>query len=223
GFVGLAGLFFFFSGGVVLAGPVDPNGFFKDGKPKDIFALNCIYFGRKSAGFFNGNDMELINIHFKKKQVMKRDFWKWYNPVNGFKMLVRTTLLIKWPWFPGFYYNHLPSNFLKSTFEEVWGIEGETLDATCMDKFRTKSNVNQWLFKFWQLASGNFIPSSPKVGRSFNIKDKTFPATIEAIETGQYKLICVNDTIYTSDFEKQKVEVQGAFKKILSEKSSFEK
>jgi Stealth protein CR4, conserved region 4 len=77
--------------------------------------------------------------------------------------------------------------------------------------------------RLWQLASGNFVPSSPKIGRSFNIKDKTFPACLEAIRTSQHKLICVNDTIYTSDFEKQKVQVQEAFKEILPEKSSFEK
>ena len=207
---GLADQFVYFNDDMFVTNYVKPAEFFKNGIPRDVFALNCIYFGKKSAGFFNGNDVELINIHFDKKECMRKNF--------------RTTALaFIWKWFPGFYYNHLPSNFLKSTFEEVWGLEEETLRATCMDKFRTKSNCNQWLMKFWQLASGNFIPRSMKIGKCFHIKDRTFPSALEAIRTGKYKLICLNDTIYTSDFEKQKAQAIEAFEQLLPEKSSFEK
>lgn len=221
---GLADQFVYFNDDMFVTNYVKPAEFFKNGIPRDVFALNCIYFGKKSAGFFNGNDVELINIHFDKKECMRKNFCKWFSPVNGWKSIVRTTTLaFIWKWFPGFYYNHLPSNFLKSTFEEVWGLEEETLRATCMDKFRTKSNCNQWLMKFWQLASGNFIPRSMKIGKCFHIKDRTFPSALEAIRTGKYKLICLNDTIYTSDFEKQKAQAIEAFEQLLPEKSSFEK
>lgn len=221
---GLAEQFVYFNDDMFITNYMKPTDFFKNGKPKDVFALNCIYFGKKSAGFFNGNDMELINIHFNKKETMKKNFFKWFNPANGWKSLVRTTALaFIWPWFPGMWYNHLPSNFLKSTFEEVWDKEPEVLDATCRDKFRTKSNCNQWLMKFWQLASGNFVPKNPKHGHCFHIKDRTFPSCLDAIEHGTYNQICVNDTIYTTDFERQKLEVKKAFQKWLPEKSSFEK
>ncbi len=220
---GLAEKFVYFNDDMFVTNYVKPEDFFKKGLPRDVFALNCIYFGKKSAGFFNGNDMELINIHFKKKEAMKKNFWKWFSPVNGWKSIVRTLALSIWPWFPGMYYNHLPSNFLKSIFEEVWRLEGDVLDATCRDKFRTKSNCNQWLIKFWQLASGRFVPKNPKYGKCFHIKDRTFPAALNAISHGTYQMICVNDTIYTTDFERQKLEVQKAFQTWLPEKSSFEK
>ncbi|MDO5292851.1 MAG: stealth family protein [bacterium] len=219
---GLAEQFVYFNDDMFITNHVKPTDFFKDGKPRDIFALNCIYFGEKSAGFFNGNDLEVINKNFDKKEVMKRDFFKWFNPVNGMKSLVRTAALSIWPWFPGFYYNHLPSPFLKSTFETVWKTEPKMLHETCMDKFRTKSNVNQWVIKFWQLADGNFIPRSPKYGKCFHIKDKTFQSTLHAIEHGSYKVICVNDTIETSNFEKQKQQVLNSYQKWLPEMSSFE-
>ena len=35
----------------------------------------------------------------------------------------------------------------------------------------SKRNVNQWLFKFWQLASGNFEPRSTKFGLAFHLKN----------------------------------------------------
>ena len=36
---------------------------------------------KKSAGFFNGNDLELINIHFDKKECFKKNFLKWKTAV----------------------------------------------------------------------------------------------------------------------------------------------
>ena len=113
-----------------------------------------------------------------------------------------------WPWFPGIYYNHLPSNFLKSTFEKVWSEENDILDETCRDKFRTKLNCNQWLIKFWQLAEGIAEPKSTKDGYCFHIRDAIFDDMLNAVEKGKYKLICINDTVNTTDFEKQKQQVQ---------------
>ncbi|MCR5468029.1 MAG: Stealth CR1 domain-containing protein [Lachnospiraceae bacterium] len=220
---GLAEQFVYFNDDMFVTAPVKPEDFFRDGKPRDAFGLNCIYFGKKSAGFFNGNDVELINIHFDKKECMKKNRRKWFTLRNGWKCVARTLLLAyAWNWFPGFYYDHLPTDFVKSTFEKVWAEEGEVLDATCMDKFRTKSNCNQWLMKFWQLAEGNFDVRSRDFGKCFHIKDRTFPSALKAIREGQYPLICLNDTIYTSNFEKQKEEAIKAFQTLLPEKSSFE-
>ncbi len=220
---GLAEQFVYFNDDMFITAPVKPEDFFKDGRPRDTYALDCIFFRKKSAGFFNGNDIELINTHFVRTQVMKKHFFKWYTPANGIKRNIKTIALSMWPWFPGMYYNHLPSNFLKSTYETVWDIEGDVLDETCSDKFRTKNNCNQWLIKYWQLAEGIPIPKSTKGGRCFHITDSLFDELLGSIEKGRYKQICVNDTINTSDFEKQKQQVIDSFTKLLPDKSSFEK
>lgn len=220
---GLAEQFVYFNDDMFVTAPVKPENFFKNGHPMDTYGLDCIFFGRKSAGFFNGNDMELINIHFNKRKLFKtKAKRKWFSLKNGSKRVIKTAALNMWPWFPGIYYNHLPSNFLKSTFEKVWELEGETLDLTCMDKFRTKNNCNQWLMKFWQLCEGEAVPRSTKIGRCFHIKDGIFSEMLDSISTGRYKLICVNDTIRTSNFELQKQQVIDAFQKLLPEKSGFE-
>ena len=219
---GLSEQFVYFNDDMFITDYVKPTDFFKNGKPLDVFGLNCIYFGKNSAGFFNGNDIELINTYFDKKNSMKQNFFKWFSFKNGYKNIIRTCMLLLWPWFPGFYYSHLPSNFLKSTYEKVWELEGEVLHATCTDRFRTKSNVNQWLIKFWQLASGNFIVGSSKVGKCFHIKPSNFQSLLEAIACGKYKMLCVNDTVETEDFDKQKAQVIMAFEKLLPEKSKFE-
>ena len=219
---GLSEQFVYFNDDMFLTAPVNPEDFFKDGKPLDTYALDCIYFGKKSAGHFNGNDLEIINTRFNRKRAMKQHFGKWYTPKNGVKRVVKTIALSMWPYFPGVYYNHLPSNFLKSTFETLWELEGETLDETCCDKFRTKNNCNQWLMKFWQLADGAAVPSRSK-GYCFHIREAIFGDMLKAIENGSYKLICINDTAKTENFDKKKQQVIEAFEKLLPEKSSFEK
>ena len=219
---GLADQFVYFNDDMFVTAPVKPEDFFRDGRPMDTYSLDCIYFGKKSAGFFNGNDIELINIHFDKNECMKRDFRKWFSLRNGIKRVIKTHALNMWPWFPGMYYNHLPGNYLKSTFVKIWELEGDTLDATCMDKFRTKSNCNQWLMKFWQLAEGLPVPRGVGIGRCFHIKDNIWDEALDSIARGRYRLICINDTIYTKDFDLQKQQVIDAFETLLPEKSAFE-
>ncbi|MGN0536370.1 MAG: Stealth CR1 domain-containing protein [Acutalibacteraceae bacterium] len=220
---GLAEQFVYFNDDMFVTASTVPEDFFKNGCPRDTYAQDCIYFGKNSAGPFNGNNMELINSHFDKRQCIRKHFSKWYNPKNGLKRIIKTSVLNIWPWFPGIFYDHLPSNFLKSTFEEVWAAEGEILDKTCMDKFRNPSNCNQWLMKFWQIASGKALPRSMKIGQCFHIKDRNFQELLDALSQGRYKLVCVNDTVNTANFEQQKQQVMEAFEKLLPEKSSFEK
>lgn len=220
---GLSEQFVYFNDDMFVTGNVTPEDFFKNGKPLDTYSLDCIYFDKISAGAFNGNDMELINNHFKMRECMKKNFAKWFSPRNGFKRVIKTAVLNIWPWFPGMYYNHLPSNFLKSTFEKVWTEEAEVMDATCRDKFRSKLNCNQWLMKYWQLAEGVAIPRSVKIGKCYHIKDTIFEEACNAVKSGKHKLICINDTENTFDFENKKKIMLECFEELLPEKSSFER
>ena len=45
---------------------------------------------------------------------------------------------------------------------------------------------------------------------------------LESVSTGRYKLICVNDTAGTSNFDLQKQQVIEAFDRLLPKKSNFE-
>lgn len=220
---GLAEQFVYFNDDFFVTAPVCPEDFFKDNRPMDTYGLDCIYFNKSSAGHFNGNNITVINSHFNRKQAMRKNFSKWYTPKNGIKRVVKTAALSMWPWFPGMYYNHLASNFLKSTYQKVWEMEGEYLNEVCKDKFRSQLNCNQWLMKFWQLAEGVAVPRSTSIGKCFHLKDTNFDEMLNAIETGRYTLICINDTENVSDFEVKKEQVINAFSKLLPEKSSFEK
>ena len=222
---GLSDRFVYFNDDMFLTQEVQPEDFFRDGLPCDTFGLNCIYFGHDSAGHFNGSNMEIINTAFngRKRTIMKRDFRKWFSPKNGHRQCLKTFLLIPWEWFPGFHYDHLPSDFLKSTLEDVWGQYGDILDATCRQRFRTESNVNQWLFKYWQFCQGTYQVRKHTFGEVFHIEEKNLAELCTAIERQKYHMVCVNDTPRTPDFEATKQQVNACFEHILPQPSAFER
>lgn len=220
---GLSEQFVYFNDDMFLNAPVKAEDFFKDGKPCDTAAVHCIYFADDSAGFFHGADLEIINDNFNKRQCIKRDFKKWFDPKNGIKNVFRTCLLFPFPWFPGMYCQHTPSSFLKSTFLKVWDKEYERLDKTCMHKFRKIGDVNQWVMKYWQLAEGNFSVRKDSFAHCFHIDDSSINALCDEIIRKNNSMICINDTSATENFEEKKQLVINAFEKALPNKSSFEK
>ena len=219
---GLAEQFVYFNDDMFLTAPVKPEDFFKNGKPCDIAALDCIFFGKDSAGSFNGADITVINSHFKKKRVLKRDWRKWYNLKNGIRSVVKTALLYPWPWFPGLLYQHACNSFLKSTFSEVWAKEFELLDETCSHRFRKSGDLNQWVMKFWQLAEGNFEVRSEKFAYCYHVKESNFAKLLADIPSGKHSLLCINDTARTKYFEDKKAKLKEVLEDCFSEISSFE-
>ena len=221
---GLSEYFVYFNDDMFITNHVDETDFFKKDKPCDTFGLNCIYCGHDSAGHFNGSNIEVINSEFQrqKRAIQKRDLCKWFSLKNGFRVNLKTAMLSLWEWFPGFHYDHLPSDFLKQTFEEVWDKYYDVLDKTCSDKFRQESNVNQWLMKYWQLCKGTYAVRPANTGNAFHVSEENFNEVCRAVYHQQYKLICINDTPRTVDFEHKKDVLNACFKKILPKKSGFE-
>ena len=220
---GLAEQFVYFNDDMFVTAPTEPEDFFINGHPCDTYGLNCIFFVEDSVGHINGSDLEQINNHFKSsKAVIRANRSKWYSRKNGFKNNIKTRMLSTWDWFPGFHYDHLPTCFLKSTYEEVWEKCTDALVQTCKCRFRSGLNVNQWLMKYWQLCKGISEPRR-EIGRVYHLKDDEIPKALAAVEEGKHKLICLNDTAMTADFEETSRAVRESFEKLLPERSSFEK
>lgn len=218
--------FVYFNDDMFLINSVKPENFFVDGMPKDTAALN-VHCYKKSlkTQLMCVMDTGIINEHFNFHDSIKHDIRKWINPKYG-KVIFRTLCLLMCPRFPGFYQHHLPSSLLKKTMRNLWDIEYEILDETCMHKFREQTDVNQWLYKEWELASGNFVPRSNKFGKSFFIdRDGVdiLPNVCKYIEKQKGKIIAINDGEMNDDqFETVKKELINSFDKILPKKSSFE-
>ena len=220
--------FVLFNDDVYLIDKVKPEDFFEDKLPMDTVALN-VHCPKKSliSQYFAINDTSIINEHFNFKKSFKQNRKKWYSLKNG-KMLLRTIVLKNCPRFPGFWQHHLASSLCKSVMKEVWEKEFDILDNTSSHKFREITDVNQWLFKEWQVASVKFKNRNIKFGVSYYIDrdglDKIHDSLIKYISFQKGKMVSINDGEMTEEeFNKILKDLNYAFEKILPKKSTFEK
>ena len=225
---GLTENFVFFNDDFYLIDNVKPTDFFTtSGVPMDSIGLNvhCPTIGN-TGQFACFNDVAVINKHFNMNKCIKRDWKKWYSLKNG-KLLLRTMALRSCPRFPGFYQHHIAVSYKKSTFEKVWNAEFDILDKTCRNKFRENTDVNDWVFKEWQIAEGNFEVRSNKFGKSFFI-DRDGMKSIKHdicnyIKKQKGKMIAINDgPMSNAEFDEITRLVRESFDSILPEPSSFE-
>lgn len=218
---GLADHFIYFNDDFFLIDSVEKSDFFTGGLPNDAAIMNPVAGGDTMMLHIAVNNIDIINRNFNKKSVIRNSLRKWFSP--SYKGgLYRNLVLLPWPNFPGFIDHHLPQPFLKKTFETVWSKDERALTSTMNSKFRSVSDVNQYLFRYWQLCNGDFHPFElSKLGRYFDISDETITEIYSHIVTGATKVIIVNDG-EVKDFESTKENLIQAFQKRLPRKSSFE-
>ena len=218
---GLAENFVYFNDDMFIIKSMKKEEFFKDDLPCDIAALE----GLSATDVFSYmmfNNMRIINKNFRKKDVFKYNKLKWFNLLYG-KELYRTIALYPWENFTGMFSPHLPIAFNKRTFKEVWDKEYDELHNTCLHRFRNIKDVTGWLFRYWRIATGEFYPISPRIGKYFSVSSKSVVSEVgKSILKQNYKMICINDTFKDDDFDQAKHELIEYFQKILPEKSSFE-
>ena len=220
---GLSENFVLFNDDTFLLKPSAPEVFFQKDLPCDEFSLNPII--PKGDRFFFAhtvvNNVRIINQYFDKNAAFKKNRSKYLNLKYG-KENIRTLLLLSWGCFLGFKNHHLPLAHKRSTFDILWEKEKDALEETCLHRFRDPGDLNDWLMRYWNLCSGDFMPRSAKFGRYFDVgRDNS--SLCSYIREQKGNVICMNDNSTEIDFEKAKQEINAALEAILPEKSSFEK
>lgn len=223
---GLSEKFVYFNDDMFIIKNVEISDFFVDGLPCDG-ARMCLLPTVPRSLFHNilYNDICMLNSKFQKDEVIKANFLKYVNFRYGLKPSIRNLLftLLDKKEFPSFLYDHLPAPYLKSTFIDVWDNFEEDLIKTSLNKFRNIEDINQYIFRYWQFASGNFKPiDMRKFGKGFSLPQDLVNVT-RAIEQQQHKMICINDNDDNIDFEAAIKLINGSFDKILPRKSAYEK
>lgn len=220
---GLEEQFVYFNDDMFCNGKLKKEDFFIDGLPCDSAILSpAIKENKNGIGNIVMNNVGIINSYFEKNKQIKENIFKWYNVKYG-KQLLKNFLLLPWKTFTGFYETHVAASFLKSTFEQIWKIEEQTLEEVCSHRFRNLYlDVNQWLFRDWQLANNKFVPRKIDVVKKYDIPLELKEA-INDIKKQKHKLICLNDTPDIEDFENCKKLINNAFEMNLNKKSNFEK
>ena len=218
---GLSEQFIYFNDDYFLLRPVKSERFFHNGLPCDMAILDTLPMGGP-RGHMIMNDVNLVNRHFNKNKVLKTQTLKWLNPkYDG--QLMRTLALMSFSVFPGFRNHHMPQAYLKSTFREVWEAEEQLLREVSSHRFRDITDVNQYVFRYWQLMSGKFHPVNiVNDSVRYAISDDKIDKLTETIRNQKRDILVTYDTDQISDFEVLEKKINSAFDSILPEKSSFE-
>ncbi|MFG6332112.1 MAG: Stealth CR1 domain-containing protein [Lachnospiraceae bacterium] len=166
------------------------------------------------------NNLLFINRHFKKREVQKKNPGKWFYPGYG-ELLKRNLGLHYWYNFVGFHDPHMPVALKKSTLAHLWEVEPHTLDTASRNRFRGQTDVSQYLIRYWQLCTGNFVPRKT-LGKSVLVTMDNYKKTAEKIRRQEWQIISINEDVTSEEFETVKAEINQAFAYLLPEKSSFE-
>lgn len=222
---GLSERFVLFNDDMFLINKIENTDFF-DPYPCGAPVLEPFFVTKGDWFYTPATNCALLNAHFSKKECISANRGKWFNAKYGAKNLFSTAAMNVFPKFYGFHCWHIPNAFLKSTFEEIWNAEQAMLDETCQNRFRTKTEPNQWLAEYWQYAKGEFCPRSPQFGEAFHLteSDGLIEEVCAYVKGQAGKVVCVNDAgIKESDLNSALPLITDAFESILPNKSSFEK
>ncbi len=216
----LAEHFVYFNDDFYIINKIEPERFFLNGLPRDIAVFQ---YNPSWSQWYKTlkNNIRLINKHFDKHEILKRDHDKWFSPVYGSKARMNH-ILKPYNRFITLRTPHNAQPYLKSTFYEVWNAEGEELTRTSANRFRASDDYTPELFRTWQICQGNFEPyNTYSDTKMFPLLIKSEKA-IKAISDQSYSLICLNDNVNIRNYDQVMQRLSNAFDSILPEKSSFE-
>lgn len=219
---GLSEHFVYFNDDTFLNRPVKKEDFFRRGKP-------CYSMLERPLGIDYPismihsivlSDMGVVNRHFHRKDTILKP-WLYASPRYGM-WLLKNLFMLPFPTYQHFADHHVPCPFLKSTLEEVWRAEEAVLDETCRHRFRAYGDVNQYLFRYWDIARGNFAPWYRRCDY-FTVKPETVAQCVNSILKGERPMLCLNDGGEVAQFDAISAELQNAFQTRYPGISSFEK
>lgn len=167
------------------------------------------------------NDLLIINKHFKKREVQKNNFWGWYNPKYG-ERLKRNIGLHYWNNFVGFHDPHMANAMKKSTLAKIWDEEGDTLDKGSLNRFRSETDISQYLIRYWQLCSGEFYPRKT-LGKPFTVNVNNCHDIADGIRKQKWQMVSLSESGTCEEFEIIKKEINSALEMLYPSKSTFEK
>lgn len=220
---GLADNFVFFNDDMFLTQPISEDYYFIGGVPVDMAGITrkCKRASGKTFANILCNDYDLINKYFNKKEVVIGNLIKWCNPFYG-RTFLRTLVNMWRPAFDGIVIPHLSVPYRKNDFLRVWEKENILLSKTQEHRFREENDINHFLFRYWRLCVGDFIPRR-STGAYIPLRTHTdIDAACDAIIHRRYPEVCLNDNWNDDGFEIAKKKLQDAWEVALPNKSKFE-
>lgn len=226
----LSDKFVLFNDDMFLLNPLPESFFFKNDLPVQYASLHPIVpqglHANSIMTHIIANNVTIVNRHFDAKKQIRANWKKWFMPNKvGLKTALMNYVYSKHSSFIGFGNAHLPVPMLKKTIEDVWAKEPEILDETLKTRFRSINDVSQYLFRYWDMAQGNFYPAPlKKLGKRYDLGLKS--PVFDVIKNRSLNMVCLQDPEDCDSeevFSQVKSRLISAFETIFPEKSSFEK
>ncbi len=220
----LAEHFVYFNDDMFVVSHMEPADFYVHGLPREMAVSYALTNTLENDTFPHQllTMTGIINGFFDKRSVQKKNWRKWFTPVYG-RQLMNTVMTMRQNAFSGILIPHLPSPMRKSTYEEVWNKVPTILMATAAQKFRSPIDVTQYLFRYWSICKGEFVPTNVfAYGKECFLSDSQIEEVCKTIKEQKHKMICLNDSREIVHFDICRDRIKEAFEHILPEKSSFE-
>ena len=219
---GLAEHFILFNDDVYLSRPTVPEDFFVDGQPVDTAVLSGVSISDTASfmPYLALNCLGIINENYSKREVLKKYRQKWFAPKYG-KFALYNLYYLPGKNFTGFRSFHTCIPYCKSTLEEVWSRYPKVLDQSCRNRFRSRDDVNHYVFRYWRLAKGEFVPAKPNCSY-LTIGEDDADSISRAFHNEKYKVVCVNDDPSGFDFEEEQRKIRAILEGHYPVPSSFE-
>jgi len=225
--------FVYLNDDMIICKALEPERFFVQGKPVDFLshipiprnALFEMFKQRDSWIHSLNNTLKLINNKFQPIQLdSKYLYHSSYNVTNKINNFLLTKIFKKFIWIEHW---HHPQPYLRKTLGDVYSEFRSELMACSKNRFRDNSDLNQYIYRYWQLAQGNFQPCKYNDAMIANLNSmNTLNKLIDEIENNKsINFICFNDSTALSDIEYDKVKMKllEYLEKHFPKQASFEK
>lgn len=211
-----------FNDDVFLIDNVYEKDFFVDGKPCDMPILKPFDISEYSKTILN--DLIFINKHFDIKMSIVNQLSKWINIKYGNSIFSNLFFMFLFKSYHiAFRDFHIALPSRKKTLSLLWDLEYEVMHKSAINRFRDYDTVNNYVQRYWNLASNEFHPFNfKKLGSRFQVKDNNYKEATRFIDIQKKPIICVNDDESLENFKTVKDNINRAFENLLSSKSKFE-
>lgn len=223
---GLSERFVYFNDDMFLLKPVGPDFFYREGDPVLVSTLrypNNIGYNNWSRLVFNDYCLVNRNHRIGKSIWENRKKWFSFSELTVRRALRNFVCYVANKTLPVGNYGHLAQPHLKSTFSAIWEKCPDELNQSCLHKFRSDDQVNQWLMCAWNQALGRFFPATvDKMGSRLHITPENLDTICDLITHQKLPQICLNDGRYTRELDTCMGRIVSAFERILPERSTYE-
>lgn len=218
----LAEHFILFNDDLYLSRPTTPEDFFIDGVPVDTAVLSNVTISDTFSfmPYLALNCLGIVNENFSKRASIKANAKKWFNPKYG-KLMLYNLYLFPGKNFNGFRNFHSAIAYCKSTFEEVWAKYPDLLAHSNHCRFRSRENINHYIFRYWRLAQGAFVAGKPNCAY-LTIGEDSAEAVCAALNSKKFKVVCINDDPSNIDFAEEQHRLYQALEAHFPDPCAYE-